>query len=268
MSIDALIFDVDGTMADTEEAHRTAFNLAFERYRLGWVWSRAEYRELLKVTGGKERISHYIRSLTPVGPTEYKRLLALVPDLHAEKTRFYSSVVSDGAVPLRSGVERLLDEALAAGCRLAIASTTTAVNIDALLQTTLGTRGLGMFNVIACGDQVRAKKPAPDIYNLALHHLGLQANQAVAFEDSPNGLRSSVAAGLWTVVTPTFWTEGGDFSAAGLVLPELGEPAVPLAGEPGGQLRSAGWLTFEELMQKAAPQTTQSAVNALYQRGS
>ena len=264
MSIHALIFDVDGTMADTEEAHRTAFNLAFERYRLGWVWGRAEYRELLKVTGGKERIHHYIRTLTPVGPTEYKRLIALVPDLHAEKTRFYSSVVSDGAVPLRSGVERLLDEALSAGCRLAIASTTTAVNIDALLQTTLGPRGLEMFNVIACGDQVRAKKPAPDIYQLALHHLGIHAEQAVAFEDSPNGLRAAVGAGLWTVVTPTFWTEGNDFSAAGLVLPELGDPAVPLTGEPGGSLKSAGWLTFEELMLKARPEPTPSEVSALY----
>jgi HAD superfamily hydrolase (TIGR01509 family) len=265
MSIDALIFDVDGTMADTEEAHRTAFNLAFERYRLGWVWSRTEYRELLKVTGGKERINHYIRSLTPVGPTEYKRLLALVPDLHAEKTKFYSSVVSDGAVPLRGGVERLLDEALAAGCRLAIASTTTAVNIDALLQTTLGTRGLEMFSVIACGDQVRAKKPAPDIYKLALQHLGLHAEQLVAFEDSPNGLRAAVAADLWTVVTPTFWTEGGDFSAAGLLLPGLGDPAMPLDGEPGGSLQAAGWLTFDELMQKAAPAPSASAVHALYQ---
>ena len=189
MSIQALIFDVDGTMADTEEAHRTAFNLAFERYRLGWVWSRAEYRELLKVTGGKERIHHYIRSAA--GPRRVQAPARVVPAIHAEKTRFYSSVVSDGAVPLRCGVERLLDEALAAGCRLAIASTTTAVNIDALLQSTLGTRGLEMFSVIACGDQVRAKKPAPDIYKLALQHLGLHAEQAVAFEDSRNGLRAA-----------------------------------------------------------------------------
>ena len=266
MSIHALIFDVDGTMADTEEAHRTAFNLAFDRYRLGWVWSRAEYRELLKVTGGKERITTYIHSLKPA-PAELKRLLAKVPDIHAEKTKLYSSVVGDGAVPLRGGVQRLLDEALSAGCRLAIASTTTAVNIDALLQTTLGTRGLEMFSVIACGDQVRAKKPAPDIYQLALNHLGLHAEQAVAFEDSPNGLRSAVAAGLWTVVTPTYWTEGGDFSSAGLVLPDLGDPALPVPGEPGGQLQSAGWLTFEELMRRAAPARAPSAVQALYKGG-
>ena len=264
MSIEALIFDVDGTLADTEEAHRTAFNLAFERYRLGWNWGRSDYRELLKVTGGKERIAHHIGML-PLSSAESKRLLALVPDIHAEKTRFYSSVVSDGAVPLREGVARLLDEALHAGRRLAIASTTTAVNVDALLQSTLGPRGLEMFSVIACGDQVPAKKPAPDIYLLALRHLGLPADQAVAFEDSFNGLSSAVAAGLWTVVTPTFWTEDSDFSAAALVLPSLGEPAHPLAGEPGGQLRSTAWLSFEEVVQLATPPLLPNATRALYE---
>ena len=264
MSIDALIFDVDGTLADTEEAHRTAFNLAFERFRLGWVWGRVEYRELLKVTGGKERIARYIATLN-ASPADTRRFVQMVPDIHAEKTKFYSSVVSDGAVPLREGVERLLEEALTAGCRLAIASTTTAVNVDALLQTTLGSRGLEMFSVIACGDQVPAKKPAPDIYLLALRHLGLHADQAVAFEDSFNGLRSAVAAGLWTVVTPTFWTEDSDFSAASLVLPHLGDPRHPLEGEPGGQLRSAPWLSFDELMQKATPPITPNATSALYQ---
>ena len=220
MSIEALIFDVDGTMADTEEAHRVAFNLAFERYRLGWAWQPAEYRELLKITGGKERMAHYIDHLD-VPPQERRRLSMLVPDIHAEKTRFYSSFVADGAVPLRDGVAALLDEALAAGYLLAIASTTTAVNIDALLQSTLGPRGLDMFSAIACGDQVRAKKPAPDIYRLALRGLGMLPEHAIAFEDSPNGLRAATTAGLCTVVTPTFWTEGGDFTEAALLLPGL-----------------------------------------------
>jgi HAD superfamily hydrolase (TIGR01509 family) len=250
MGIEALIFDVDGTMADTEEAHRVAFNLAFERYRLGWVWQPSDYRELLKVTGGKERMASYIASLA-IGPAERKHLLAMVPDIHAEKTRFYSSFVNDGAVPLRSGVARLIEEARAAGCRLAIASTTTAVNIDKLLQSTLGARGLDLFSVIACGDQVRAKKPAPDIYQLALKHLGLDPERAIAFEDSPNGMRAAIAAGLWTVVTPNFWTEGNDFSAADLVLPHLGDPSQPLPGEPGDKLFSAAWLGFSELVQRA-----------------
>ncbi|MES1161555.1 MAG: HAD-IA family hydrolase [Rhizobacter sp.] len=220
MSIEALIFDVDGTLADTEEAHRVAFNLAFERYRLGWVWQPAEYRELLKITGGKERLAHYIDTL-PIAAAERHRLSTMVPDVHAEKTRFYSSFVADGAVPLREGVAALLDDALEAGCKLAIASTTTAVNIDALLESALGSRGLDMFSVIACGDQVRAKKPAPDIYQLALRGLALLPEHAIAFEDSPNGLRAAHAAGLRTVVTPTYWTEGGDFSEAALLLPGL-----------------------------------------------
>ena len=246
MSIEALIFDVDGTMADTEEAHRVAFNLAFGRYRLGWVWQPVEYRELLKITGGKERMTRYIDTLA-VSSVERRRLSTLVPDIHAEKTRFYSSFVADGAVPLRDGVARLLDEALDAGCKLAIASTTTAVNIDALLRSAFGPRGRGMFGAVACGDQVRAKKPAPDIYQLALRGLGMRPEQAVAFEDSPNGLRAARAARLRTVVTPNYWTEDGDFSAATLLLPRLGDPQRPLAGEPGTRLESAAWLRFDEL---------------------
>jgi HAD superfamily hydrolase (TIGR01509 family) len=246
MSIEALIFDVDGTLADTEEAHRTAFNLAFERLGLGWQWSRSQYRELLKVTGGKERMAHFITSLE-LSPSESHKLVDRVPQIHAEKTKFYSAVVRDGGVPLRTGVVRMLDEAQAAGLRLAIASTTTAMNIDALLSATLGERGLERFSVIACGDQVRAKKPAPDIYQLALHHLQLHADSAIAFEDSLNGLQSAKAAGLWTVITPTYWTEDGDFSAANLLLPHLGDANNPLDHEPGKQLQDAAWLTVSAL---------------------
>ncbi len=250
MSIKALIFDVDGTLADTEEAHRVAFNLAFERHRMGWMWSRTEYRSLLAVNGGKERIASYIRSL-PLGETSRRRLLERVPVIHADKTRFYGSLVRDGGVPLRDGVARLLAEARGASCRLAIASTTTAVNVTALLQAALGQGGVAMFSVIVCGDQVRAKKPAPDIYQLALHRLALTADQAVAFEDSFNGLRAATAAGLWTVVTPTLWTDSGDFSAAGLVLPRLGDPWNPLPAEPGLALATQAWLRFDELQQLA-----------------
>ncbi|HEX3138560.1 MAG TPA: HAD-IA family hydrolase [Rhizobacter sp.] len=246
MSVEALIFDVDGTLADTEEAHRIAFNMAFERHRLGWSWSRAEYRQLLEVTGGKERIATYIDSL-PLGAAERQRLLGMVSDLHAEKTRFYGEVVNEGGVTLREGVERLLHEAIDNGCRLAIASTTTATNINTLLSATLGSRGLDLFAVIACGDQVRSKKPAPDIYELALSTLGLPPEQALAIEDSLNGLRSANAAGLWTLVTPTFWTQGSDFSRAGLVLPSLAT------------------LGFGELIRIAHPSRPMSPVQSLYQ---
>jgi len=246
MDIKALILDVDGTLADTEEAHRVAFNLAFERHGLGWKWNRAAYRDLLEVTGGQERLRAYIDTLA-VSAAEQQRLRERVPALHAEKTRFYNSAVANGGIALRPGVERLLGEAIDAGCRLAIASTTSAVNIDALLKATWGARGRELFSVIACGDQVRAKKPAPDIYQLALTRLGIGPAHAVALEDSAQGLAAAVGAGLWTLVTPTAWTEGHDFSAAGLVLPSLGDPRHPLPGEPGCSLHLAGWLSFAEL---------------------
>ncbi len=220
MSLEALIFDVDGTLADTEEAHRLAFNRAFEHFRLGWHWSQGAYRDLLETTGGKERIAAYLATQS-LSSAERKRLAEMIPAIHAEKTKAYGALVAEGAVPLRLGVARLLDEALAAGCRLAIASTTTAANVDALLGAALGPRGIEMFSVIACGDQVPAKKPAPDVYELVLHHLGVDAEQAVALEDSRNGLLAATRAGLWTVVTPNFWTEHHDFSEAGLLLPDL-----------------------------------------------
>jgi beta-phosphoglucomutase-like phosphatase (HAD superfamily) len=250
MTLEALIFDVDGTLADTEDVHRTSFNQAFEHFRLGWRWERDAYRELLATTGGKERLAIYIASLDLSG-AERKRLTEAIPAIHAEKTRLYSASIATGTVPLREGVQRLAEEALAAGCRLAIASTTTAANIDALLQSTLGSRGSEMFSVIACGDQVRAKKPAPDIFNLALSQLGIAPENAVALEDSANGLRAASGCGLWTVVTPNFWSEHDDFSAADLVLPNLGDPDRPLADEPGTQLEDAAWLTHAELARRS-----------------
>ena len=264
MPIEALVFDVDGTLADTEEAHRTAFNQAFRRHGLDWSWGRAEYRALLEVTGGKERIGHYIARL-PLAPAQRARLRELVPAVHADKNRLYAAIVGDGGVRLRAGVARLLDEAADAGLRLAIASTTSAANVHALLTCTLGPRGIDRFSVIACGDQVRAKKPAPDIYRLALSALGLAPERALALEDSVNGLRAAVGAGLWTLVTPTYWSAGGDFSAAGLVLPGLGDPDAPLPGEPGGALRGAGWLRLAELVERACPPPAPTPLHALYQ---
>lgn len=262
MTTEALILDVDGTLADTEEAHRQSFNTAFEQMQLGWQWSAPTYRRLLAITGGKERIAAFIEE-AQLPPAQRKALLARVPEIHALKTHVYTSTAREGGIALRTGVERLLDEARAAGLRLAIASTTTAANIDALLQAAWGARGLELFDVIACGDQVRHKKPAPDIYQLAMDALGLPPERCIAFEDSANGLASARAAGLWTVVTPTYWTEGSDFSGAGLLLPHLGDVQQPIAGEPGGQLQRAAWLGVQELQALACARDA-DRVQALY----
>ena len=228
--LEALIFDVDGTLADTEEAHRQAFNLAFLEMELGWEWSAVLYRELLTVSGGKERIARYVDTL-PLPAPERSRLHRIVPLVHGAKTRIYQELVEGFCLPLRAGVTRLIHEAREAGLRLAIASTTTPANVEALLAAALTPESARWFSVIASGDIVPRKKPEPDIYVSALRTLRLPAECCVAFEDSENGLRAARAAQLYTVVTPTRWTAGQDFSAAQLVLEGFGDPDCPLAIE-------------------------------------
>jgi HAD superfamily hydrolase (TIGR01509 family) len=216
----ALIFDLDGTLADTEETHRQAFNAAFIEFALWWDWSPPLYASLLKVSGGKERLRHYIGTLR-VAPAERERLLAIVPALHETKTRIYTELLVRGQRPFRPGVLPLLRAAKTAGLKLAIASTTTSANVDALLAANLGAARDVAFDVIACADQVPVKKPAPDIYRLALASLRVPAESCIAFEDSLNGLRAAKAAGLVAVVTPSRWTAEEDFTGADLVLHSL-----------------------------------------------
>ncbi len=234
----ALIFDVDGTLADTErDGHRVAFNLAFAEAGLEWEWSEALYGELLAVTGGKERIRKYIDQYNPVRP-EVEDLASWIAGLHAAKTRHFVELMAAGRIPLRSGVRRLLTEAHDAGVPLAIATTTTPQNVSALLENALFPGAESWFEVIGAGDVVPAKKPAPDIYNHVMEKMGLSPNECIAFEDSSNGIRSSRAAGLKTIVTVNGYTADEDFSEAVLVLDKMGEvddPCSVLQGEGAGK---------------------------------
>jgi HAD superfamily hydrolase (TIGR01509 family) len=223
----ALLFDVDGTLADTEEAHRSAFNLAFDQMGLGWNWSKPTYAHLLLTAGGKERIGAYIAS-PPLDPAERQALAGRIGDIHRVKTEHFTRMVLSGGVPLRDGVSRLIDEASHLGVRVAIATTTTYANVEALLRTNLGPGAVERFDVIGAADDARRKKPAPDIYEYVLGRLGAAPEECVAIEDSANGLRAAKAAGLYTIVTPSYWTRTEDFSAADLVLPSLGSTERPL----------------------------------------
>ena len=236
-NLEALIFDVDGTLADTEkDGHLVAFNMAFKEAGLDWNWSVELYGRLLEVTGGKERIRFYLSDFykderseefeIPAGIN--KSLDEFIADLHAAKTRFYMQLMEQGAVPLRTGVVRLFNEAREAGLRLAIATTTTPANVTSLLTHTLGADAIDWFEVIAAGDVVPAKKPAPDIYTYALEKMHLPPEQCLAFEDSYNGLLSSKGAGLKTIITINDYTAEHDFSAADLVLSDFGEPDQPV----------------------------------------
>jgi HAD superfamily hydrolase (TIGR01509 family) len=245
VTLEALIFDVDGTLADTEELHRQAFNGAFYEYGLRWNWNPHVYAALLHLSGGKERIRHYLEGLD-LDREERRRIVALIPDLHAAKTRLFARLVESGRAPMRPGVVRLMREAHEAGVRLAVASTTTPANLEALVSKYLGDDAVGWFSVVAAGDQVANKKPAPDIYLLVLRTLGVNASECVAFEDSERGLRAAQAAGLFTVVTPTFWTTNEDLASADLALPHLGDPGAPL--DDGAAVKAGGaWLTLAAL---------------------
>lgn len=235
MPLRALIFDVDGTLADTErDAHRVAFNQAFEMAGLPFRWDVPTYGHYLKVTGGKERLRTFLNE-----HPQFPQLSdADIASIHKHKTAHYVAMMDAGLLPLRPGVERLLNAAEDAGLILAIATTTTPANVESLLKSTLGTEALSRFHTIGAGDIVPHKKPAPDIYQYVLQQLGLSAADCLALEDSENGLRSAMAAELATVITQTDYTEGQDFTGALRVLDQLGEPHAPaqiLQGRESGQ---------------------------------
>ncbi len=226
MSLQALIFDVDGTLAETEDVHRQAFNLAFKAAGLKWHWDRQLYRRLLSVTGGKERLSHFLSAVDPAF-MESADAQDRIRALHKSKTKSYGTLLEQGKIIFRPGIIRLLFEAQERGLLLAIATTTTAENVTALLKGVLGPSGPHLFHTIVAGDAVAQKKPAPDVYVEALKELNCHPNRCVAFEDSQAGLASATAAEIPTIVTLSDFTTCTDHAKAKAVLSHLGEPYNP-----------------------------------------
>ncbi|MGI9133775.1 MAG: HAD-IA family hydrolase [Rhodoferax sp.] len=218
----ALIFDVDGTLADTEEAHRMAFNQAFAQLGRDWHWDLPTYTQLLDVAGGKERILRYWRQVQPdLMQIDSSALQDEVATMHTLKTAIYERAVQDGQVHLRPGVLRLIGQAQQAGVRLAIATTTSAVNVVALLRAAIGPDWQHYFSVIEDASTAQHKKPHPQVYLQVLQRLQLQARDCLVLEDSSNGLRAALSAGLATLVTPNSFTAHNDFTGALRVLPDL-----------------------------------------------
>ncbi|MBE9170665.1 HAD family hydrolase [Pleurocapsales cyanobacterium LEGE 06147] len=222
--LEGLIFDVDGTIADTErDGHRVAFNRAFAEAGLDWEWSVEFYRQLLAISGGKERIRFYIEKYQPEFLSR-NNLNDFIVELQRAKNTHYQQLLKTGSIPLRPGIKRLIGEARDRGVRLAIATTSALPNAIALVKQTLNPE---WFEVIAAGDIVPVKKPAPDIYHYILQKMKLTPRNCIVFEDSYHGLQAATDAGLKTIVTVNEYTEGHDFAEAVLVVNHLGEPDLP-----------------------------------------
>ena len=224
LDLAALIFDVDGTLAETEELHREAFNRAFAGEGLHYRWDQARYRSLLLVTGGRQRLEHFFAQSTDL--TE-PQIAELAPRLHRAKNGHYAEVMADSPIELRPGVADLLRQARATRLKLAIATTTSRVNLEGLARRFPGELDLDGFDVVVCGEDVTTLKPDPEVYRTALQRLALSAGRCLAFEDTRNGVESAVGAGLQVVVTPSMYSGGQDFSAATMVLDNLSQFHLP-----------------------------------------
>jgi dihydroxyacetone kinase phosphoprotein-dependent L subunit len=248
----ALIFDCDGVLADTERyGHLPAFNQTFAEFGLPVRWSVAEYREKVHIGGGKERLASLLTPefVAAAGlPADPARQRAEVAAWHRRKTEIYTSLVASGAVPPRPGIARIVAGALAAGWTLAVASTSAEVSVRATLERAAGAENARAVSVFA-GDIVAHKKPAPDIYRLALDSLGVPADRVVVVEDSRNGLLAATGAGLACVITVNDFTAGEDFSEAALVVSSLGDPDGERADVLANRSRATpgGWITLADL---------------------
>jgi HAD superfamily hydrolase (TIGR01509 family) len=233
MPLNALIWDVDGTLAETErDGHRVAFNEAFATLGLPWRWDVARYGELLGVTGGRERLLHDMAS-RPDAPADSAECDALARRLHAVKNEAYARIVADGRIALRPGVRELMDECAAAGVTMAIATTTSRSNVEALLGTQLGAAWRERFACVLCAEDAPRKKPDPQVYDLVLRRLAMSGDDVLAIEDSPAGVRACAGAGVPVVVTRSVYFAGGTAESAG--------GGLALAVGPGLE-STAGWL--------------------------
>ena len=250
-TLKAIILDMDGTIADTEDIHRQAFNTAFDELKVSFHWRQKEYKQLLAISGGRERLRQYLlMHMTSSGRTE--SLLDLADRLHDRKSEIYRQMLIDGHVGLRPGIRRLIHEAKAEGITLAIATSSSAKNVETLLKVALDEDALSLFSTIVTCDTVIEKKPAAAVYLFVLNKLELDPRHCIALEDTRNGNLAAMGAGLKTVITTHLFTTDNDFTGAALVVDQLGEPDRP-AGVISGSLFGQSYVDVNLLEQLLMP---------------
>jgi HAD superfamily hydrolase (TIGR01509 family) len=226
----ALIFDCDGVLGDTERfGHLVAFNRMWKELGVPWQWSEEEYGRKLLIGGGKERMASLLfepafLKAWPDAPSDESARKETIAVWHKRKTEIYKEIIGSGLIPARSGIRRICEEALSHGWLLAVASTSAPEAVNAVLRHATGDAIAVRFSAVLAGDVVKAKKPAPDIYNLAAQTLGVRPAACVVVEDSNNGVEAACGAGMKCVVTVSSYTRGEDFGHASLVLTCLGDP--------------------------------------------
>jgi len=220
--IKAVFFDQDGVIIDTErDGHRVSFNMTFKEFGFTDEWDVEYYHELLQVGGGKERMKHHWKTKGFSKPLTEEEIDDLVKEMHKRKTALFVELIETGKLPLRPGIHRFMKEAMEAGLKLAVTTTSNEQAAKAVTETVLSDI---KFDLIIAGDMVSKKKPDPEIYNMALAKLGLNKDEAFVVEDSKNGLAAAKAADLKTIVTTNYYTEQEDVSAGDVIVSCLGDP--------------------------------------------
>lgn len=222
MKLKGIILDVDGTIADTEEIHRQAFNQAFKQHGLGWHWSVDDYHKILSISGGKERFKKCLRQDRALRK-RIKEPVRFIKELYQHKSEIYRSMLSAGNIRLRPGINRLINEAIDKNILLGIASCSSAANLRTLIKQTLDTEPEELFTAIITNDIVSDKKPSPIVYQCALSSMGLTSNNCIAIEDTANGNLAAINAGLKTIITTHKYTVDNKFDGASLIVNHLGE---------------------------------------------
>ncbi len=263
MTLRAVLFDVDGTLADTEAlGHRPAYNRAFRKLGLDFRWGPKRYRRLLALPGGRERLKYFVQHDQPdLGAQRAEAeadLDAWVAKVHEIKSKYFRRRMRDGKVPLRPGIARIMREARERGLKLAIVTNASLKTLKPVLKYCMGPELAAEIAVIASGEEVAHKKPAPDLYRLALRRLGVSAQECVALEDSEMGLGAASAAGVAAVVTVNRDTVEQDFREAALVVSSLGEPGAP-AHVLRGVLAGPQWVTVDSLQRIVEPKSAGQA---------